>query len=334
MSKGGKDVPLRYDANDYLYATARIRAMEGQLPTGELFSQLLLMRSVEEVRGALTSRGYLVAGLDDEASLSLLWEKALSGVLDMVKDPKTVAFLQYPTDCNNLKICIKCELRGTTSEGLLSAGGSLAPAALAATLAAGETDGIPPHMAAAIPQARTAFLQNGDAGEIDRMLDAACFADMWESTADVPFCRSLVTMLSDLANVRACLRLIRTGVGDVSRARLAGALVEGGSIPKDKFKAAFEGGESALSDLLYGTPYATLTAGDGIPTAGELERRADNLYLRAARQARRITFGIEVPVAYLVAWQMAIKNLRVLLIGMAAGESRDILRERMRDTYV
>ena len=66
----------------------------------------------------------------------------------------------------------------------------------------------------------------------------------------------------------------------------------------------------------------------------DTEKRADDHLMTLIRRARYVTFGAEVPIAYLLAAERQSKNLRILLVGKAAGLDAQAIQTRMRDSYV
>ena len=50
--------------------------------------------------------------------------------------------------------------------------------------------------------------------------------------------------------------------------------------------------------------------------------------------AKMKTYGIEVPFAYVAAIENEIQNVRMITAGKDAGADSDILRERLRESYV
>ena len=56
--------------------------------------------------------------------------------------------------------------------------------------------------------------------------------------------------------------------------------------------------------------------------------------MHLVREAKGVIFGVEVPLAYLLATEAQCKNIRILLAGKQAGLEPDAIRERMRDCYV
>ena len=52
------------------------------------------------------------------------------------------------------------------------------------------------------------------------------------------------------------------------------------------------------------------------------------------REGARVSFGAEVPAGYLVGVETSVKNIRIILAAKDAGLSSDVLRERIRESYV
>ena len=65
-----------------------------------------------------------------------------------------------------------------------------------------------------------------------------------------------------------------------------------------------------------------------------LEKLCDDLRIRYIRDAKYITAGLAPIAAFHIAKESEIKNLRMVLTGKAAGLSDEIMKERLRETYV
>ena len=317
----------RYRPEDYLYVSARVRALENGLFGADQIRQLAEAKSEEELRAAI---GCAELGADAvEEKLDELLREGFDTVRESLPDPTVIAFLQYPYDCHNLKVLLKCELRGADSTALLVPLGTLSKEELECGLdVCGER--IPTHMRAAIDTARTTYAKNGDVQEVDLLLDRACFADMAESAAAVPFAARLVQMRADLTNLQMLLRVLRADMGETGRALLARAWVSGGSLEQSAFVELDD--EDALCAALTNTPYADWAASTS--TLSQAERRADDLLMREVRRAKYVPFGAEVPIAYLWGLETSVRNLRILQTGRAAGADRESIMERVRESYV
>ena len=64
----------------------------------------------------------------------------------------------------------------------------------------------------------------------------------------------------------------------------------------------------------------------------ELERLCDNAALNVIGRARRVPFGVEVPVGYVAAHENELMSVRLVITGLLAGIPADQIRERLRET--
>lgn len=330
---------VRYHETDYLYISARIRAMENSLVGREKLNSLAELKSVAEITAALAPFGFAPVLREDgsedtEEMLETALRNGFAAVSAVCPQPRIFAFLQYPYDCNNIKAILKCAVRGISPDGMFTDVGTVPVEQLKTCMAEERYGELPPHMAAAIPEAREAYAKTKNPQEFDLLLDRACFADMAKSAEGLPFARAAVARRADLVNLMTCLRLLRMGATYPMRAALFRALVPGGTLDERFFTEAFDGGESRLVDLVAMTPYAPIFEVAGERTLAAVEKEADNLYLELLRTAKSVPFGAEVPIGYLAGLEASVKNLRILLAGKAAGLSADIIRGRLRNSYV
>lgn len=315
---------MRYDPADYLYASARVRAMEGRLIGREKQASLPDM-SEAELAGAI-ARGELPA-CEDESALA----DAQDAVARSLPDPALIRFLQYPYDCHNLKVLEKCRVKGEDPTPLLSMLGSVPREQLLSPPDGGLSALLPPHLAAAVDEARDAYSKTGDPRGIDLILDRAAFVDMKEAAGDVPFAAAWVERRADLLNLMLCLRSLLMG-GELGRTLLRSALLPVGSFDEAALLALYDGGEAFFYDEVSKTPFAKVfLKGERLAVT---EKRADDFLMELVRGARSVTYGAEVPLAYLLALETQCKNLRILLSGKRMGLDRDTILSRMRDFYV
>lgn len=321
----------RYDPTEYLYASARIRAMELRLIPKDKWNQLLEMNSAEEILSALGDKS-VFQSTDRESAPDQALRDAFATVAASVPDPTLIRFLQYPYDCNNIKALEKCRIKGLDANELLIDLGSI-PAKTLLTVSENELPGLlPHHMAKALPEAREAFAKTANPQEIDFILDRAAYADMAEAAAPYPFAAALVATKADLQNLLICKRLLRMHNGDLGRAMLERSALPGGTISEEQLLACYEGGEDALYDVISRTPYARIFDKDAAPAV--TERLADDYIMELVCRARSVTFGAEVPIAYLMAIENDSKNLRILLAGKAAGADCATIKAKLRKSYV
>lgn len=329
----------RYRESDYLYSSARIRALEGQRIGRDRLERMLEVQSSDEVMAMLADHGFLWSGESrEECLLTGLsngfeeLERATQGMTSPVR------FLRYPYDCNNIKALIKCFARGIVADEMLFESlGTLSAQQVKAAFETKDYHMFPHHMAQAIPKAEESFAQTGNPQKVDLILDRACYADMLEETerSGVSYAVRLVQTKIDLTNLLICLRLIRMDSGVAAEAFLEEALLSGGTLDRTLFTEGLAAGEQSLAERLTYSPYSGFAAllTEGSPLHA-LEKWSDDFWMELARGAKFVPFGAEVLIGYAVALEYEVKNVRILLAGKDAGLESDVIRERLRKSYV
>ncbi len=314
----------------------------------ERVEALIACRTSEEVLARLAEYGLSLpedgdpsSGAAREAMLLAVLREAYAEVEAAVPDAAPYRAFRYPYDCNNLKVAVKCAVRGmgnlAASDLLFDFGCVPAERVEGAVLDGRGLETCPPAMSAAVSVARAAFEQTGDPRRIDAVLDRACFADML-ATLETLGDKAILTRLRekiDLVNIQMCLRLLRMDRGAAGEAFLSDTLLAGGTLDEAFFLKAYAAGESGLWDALIPTAYTRLSrlGGEGVALS-LVEKTADDLWMDAIRADARAPFGPSVAVGYLVGWEMAVKNIRIVLSAKDAGLDDAVLRERIRESYV
>ena len=316
---------MRYDPLDYLYTSARIRAMESRLVGREKINQLLAAPTVGDVEKLLEEWG---ATKEQEYGL----KSAFASVAESLPDKALLHFLQYPYDCHNLKTVEKCRIKGVAPDALLIDLGSVSTKSLTTVSEKELFALLPTHMAKGVEEAREAFAKTGNPQEIDFVLDRAAYADMAEAAAPYPFAAELVRVQAELLNLSMCLRLLRMRNGELGRSILMRAALPVGSFDEPFLLSCYDGGEEAFYKQVLHTPYEGVFEKE--QSLADTERRIDDHLMGLIRRARYVTFGAEVPIAYLFAAERQGKNLRILLAGKEAGLDAQTIQTRMRESYV
>ena len=325
----------RYSPTEYLYASTRIRALENGLIGKAKLDTLLLAATHEEQLAALKAAGVSAEGEDVEAALLSMLREGIDSVKRSIPDPSLAHVIEYPYDCHNVKSYLKATRRGIDPATLLIDAGTVPALDLIKALEAGELSPLPQHMAAAVPMASEAFAKTADPREIDFIMDRALFADLSHAAAGLPFAERLVSARADFTNLLICLRLLRGKHRHIARTLFGRAMLPGGTLTEGFFEVGFGEGEGALlTALAVSTPYGRIAAGADKRTMWELERMADDYLMVLVREVKYLSFGAEIPLAYLWGLETSIKNVRILLAGKKAGLDVATLRERIRESYV
>ncbi len=329
---------------DYLYGSARLRAMEHALLTKEQLEALLACSDTAQLWERLEEFG--VTPIRDSESGERLREETLLALLEgayrevcaLFPEEPSLRLWLYQYDCNNVKAAIKGFVRGIDVQSMMFDFGTLSVEDVLLAVRERQYGQLSPQMAVAAEQAVAEYAKTKDPQVIDLLLDRACYADMLADAkaSNVSYAVRLVETKIDLINLLTAVRILRMNRGYAGRAFLQDALLDGGTLSADLIGEWFDGGEEMLWDRLAYTDYAKLsasvTSSDRSLTA--IERSLDNAWMREIREAKLIAFGAEVAVAYLLAHEYEVRNLRILFAAKAAGLSVETTRERIREGYV
>ena len=328
---------------DYLYSSARVRVLERALIGRERIAALLETKSADGAWALL--REYGVEPLTDdngkilrEETLLRLLRNAYAEACEMLPDVGALRLWLYPYDCNNVKAAIKCFERGLDPSSMLFDFGTVEAQSVCRMVRSGGFDGLPDAMKQAAADAISAYAKNKNPQQIDLLLDRACYADMLTAAEKCgsDYVVGLVKRKIDLTNLLICVRILRMKSGEIGKMLWKDSVIEGGTLSRETLDEWFAKGEDKLWERLYYTAYTALAkavlAGDGSLTC--VERCCDNCLMDAVREAKSVPYGVEVVVAFLLAHEYEVRNLRILLAGKDASLSRETIRERIRDSYV
>lgn len=336
---------LHYQADAYMYTTARIRALENGMVGKEKLARLMDVHTAAEAEARLSEMGVALVRdadgrTDREGTFDAILKEAFA-LCDGAPQPERFRFLHDRYDCNNIKAVLKSRLRGIAPGRMLMPCGSVPADRVAEAVESGQTGVFPAHMAAAIPAAMDACTQTGNAQLIDRCLDRACFADMAQGAKKTPVAwfSQTVRMEADLINLRMCVRVLRMGGGEntvAGRELARESLLPGGALDAEWLLSLLPRGEAGIGAALSGTPYEKFGAAlkNGDAKAYRLECLADNLRMEHVRSARYVTYGAQAVAAYVIGREYEVRNLRILLAGLDAKLDGAVIRERMRESYV
>ncbi len=327
----------------YMYASARVRALEVGIVGKDRIEHLADAASMDELYARLEEYGVTLikderGSVKEEATLQGILNNAMREVAENAPAPELYDFMRYPYDCHNIKAAIKCYLRKVDAHNMLFDLGSVAAKTVADMPKTQDFALLPTAMAQAAPLAMQAYVKTGNPRAIDLALDKACFADMLTcaKAGGEPYHIDLVRTQIDLVNIMICLRMIRMQAGEQGVLLLEQAMPEGGMLDKDKLIGLVTEGEQALIYYLAHSPYDKLAnalrESDG--TAASAERLADDYRMAMIRNAKSTTFGAPVLSAYFYAAEYAVKNIRIIIAAKRAGLDAKTIRERIRTSYV
>ena len=192
-------------------------------------------------------------------------------------------------------------------------------------------------LAAAAAEAKAVLDTTRDPQLSDIVLDRWYYRDLTavaEATGSA-FLEGYVKVQIDAANLRVLVRTLRMGK---AAAFLQDVLFEGGSVEPDQLLKVAAAGGSGLAEL-YAAGRLEEAAAVGVEAVQggaltEFEKLCDDAVNEYLAGARFVPFGEAPLVGYLAARETEYTNLRILLIGRSTGLAPEIIRNRLRRSYV
>ena len=327
MAKGIRDT-------DYLAISTRIRAMENGLLSRERMEQLLEARTGEDTAKLLQESGY--PDLDTsrpeamDAAIAAIREETFRDLADGAPDVRYLDFFRVRYDYHNAKAAVKAAALGTSPETMFSALGRVPAAELLS-----DADGLPGELGAAVAEAKEILETTRDPQLSDIALDRHMYADLRDIARETgsPFLQGYVRMMIDAENLRALVRTLRMGR---NADFLRGVLLDGGELDTDSVLSVANGG--SLPELYAPTPLAAAAESGAEAVKGAsltaFEKLCDDAVMNYLAGAQFVPFGDAPLVAFLAAKETEYTNLRILLLGRAAGLPADVIRSRLRAGYL
>jgi len=320
---------------DYLSISARVRAMENRLLTRERLERMIDAREDGEALKVLAECGYGELNAPDSAALERLLGKAREKLFEelaaAVPDGRLLDIFRLKYDYHNAKVLLKAKATGQESARLLVCGGRYAPEELEKGFqSCGD------FFRRAVERAGECMEQTGDPQLTDLLLDKDCFAEMslLAKQSGSEFLQGYVRLAVDAANLRSWVRCARL---EKDADFLSRVLMEGGNV--SVFSLTQTRGQEVAGLFRPGplTAAAELAADLAKPGAGTLtafERECDNALMAYQEKARRTPFGEEVVAGYLFAREAELTAIRTVMAGRMAGLDADVIRQRLRQSYV
>lgn len=327
---------------DYLAISARIRAMETKLLTADRLEKLLASNTKDERDKILAECGYppLDPAHPDEMDAALAAERAetLDDIFQGAPDGRYVHTFILKYDYHNIKAILKAAEKGLDPEPYFLRGGRYTPEELKEAIEKDDYSYLTHTLVQAIPEAREVLQTTRDPMLADTVLDRYSYLDMLDEATSTgsSFLEAYVRLQMDAYNLRCVVRTLRMGKPPEF---LQSVLIDGGTVGPEELYAIASNKGSGLAEIYHPTLLA-VAAGEGaavIEGSGSLtdfERLVDDGVMSYLSAAQMVPFGEEVLLAYLSARETEYQNLRIVLLGKAAGLPVETIKSRIRASYV
>jgi len=330
--------------NRYAYAVGKIRAREVRLLDLPKLLSILEAENVEQALEGLSDTDYreglaLVKQEEDfDLHLSRQMESVYHLISELTQDPQLTDLFILRNDFHNIKVAFKKKCGAFVEEGYYLAPSIVNREELVEAVETGNFLRLPPLLAGALQKIEGIYSSEENIQLIDTTVDEIYLSHSLQVSrqAKCEFLEKLFLIQIDLTNIRTFLRLKEMAKG---RDSLKNRLISGGILERDHFLKLFADSlENFVNSLRFKDYYEILNSGvEHWKKSGSfslLEKLFDDYLLNFVKKAKYISFGIEPLIGYLVAKEMEVKNLRTVIVGKFNGLFPEIIKERLRESYI
>lgn len=333
----------RAKEDSYIFCSALMRAGEKTLlPMADLL-KAAEAKDFQSAMAVIAEYGYgdgkpLANPRDFIKVLAAEEERVYKFVFSALPEKEELEMLKFPKDYHNAKAILKAEFLGLNPENYLTSGGKHDPEAMVKMIKERNLVFLSTSMKEAINRAIELFGKGQDPQEIDIILDKACYKDMLDAAekAGNDFLLRYVKMQIDILNISTFVRLRQIGKPVDFFKKV---FLEGGEISMGLLTSGYDESYKQLADRFAPYGYAPIfeKGATAVKETGKyymMEKICDDLRMKYIKDAKYVSFGIEPCAAFLLAKESELKNLRVILTGKIAGTDKQVIIERLRETYV
>lgn len=324
-----------YIDKNYVYAVARIRGAELKLLGQPVMDQLIAAKDADECIQILTEKGWGDESCSADAPEEMLSkerERTWELVDELVPDRSIFDVFLLANDYNNLKAAIKASVMEFDYPGIYISEATVDPELLAKALKERNYGALPDSMQEVAREAHDAYLHTGDGQLCDIIVDRACLEAIKKAGRESG--NEFLEMYAELTVASADIKIaVRAALTGKDREFLSKALAECDTLDTNGLMNAALAGTDAICSYLGATDYAEATE-ELKKSVTAFERWCDNLVIRRMKPQLYNSFGLGPIAAYILARENEIKSVRIILSGKQNGFSEDVIRERVRETYV
>jgi V/A-type H+-transporting ATPase subunit C len=303
----------------YVFATAKVRALETQMLSDADFADMVNAPDFETAAGMLDSTEYaLTEGGKTIEAMEEMLQRRRSEVrklfADLMLDVPLVEAIRARDDFANLRLALRRTVTEKPVGKDYSDDGNVAAEHFESIFEQENYSQLPEHMQEAVESAVLDYYENKDIRVIDHAIEKVQAAYKLKVAAKVKsvFLLELFRMQIDLTNVRTMLRL------KFRESDARDVFLEGGYIEISLLKHCMDIGYEGITPLFMATPYATVVE-EGVTylqTNGsflKIERACDEHIYGYLKSTNIITAGPQPVIAYLLMKESEIRMVRLIL---------------------
>lgn len=327
------------DDGEFAFATGSVRVLEKRLLTGAHLWRMAEAANAAEawrlLADAAVSKATEIGWQNYEEALA----KELQGLYRYVHfvspKPELTNWLAGRYDFHNLKVFLKARFLSEDPTDAVFDVGVVPAKLIEQAVKTGVWNALPDELAKAGERAAAEYQKTRSAQAFDIIVDREMYAYL-KAVSRHPFLHALVDIWCDLINLKTALRLKVLGK---EKGFLNKALIGPGSIAFERLLSLFDAPLENWAEELRHTQYANVIAQalarwENEHSLALIERLSDDFVTERLSAAKLSLYGVEPLVAYVLAKELEIKNIRIIMVGKINGLSIEALKERIRMSYV
>ncbi len=322
-------------ADKYIYAVARVRALEMSLFSQATIEQLIAMDTYKKAVQFIREKGWGDSDsskLDEDEILNAETEKTWAAVSEMVDDMSVFDVIRMPDLFHNLKAAIKTVVAGDTPAKVFFDNAQINGEQMLAIVRDKAWDRLPEYMRECAVLAWETMVHAGDGQMCDAIIDRGTLKAIKAAAkkANDPLLRDYAETTVAVADIKIAVRAMKTGKNMDFMKR---AMAECDTIDVSRLSAAAVSGMEEIQRYLADTQYAE-GAEALASSASAFERWCDNRIIETIKPQKYNPFTVGPIVAYILARLNEIKTVRIILTCKLNQLPEDAIRERVREMYV
>lgn len=303
---------------EYVYAVSYIKTLENKMLTRSDMQNLIASDGIESARRFLRERGWNGEGSEELLKNEL--ESAWTRAYEVCPEEAPIDLLLYENDFHNLKTVLKASVQNENWEKMVLSPFTAAPADIEAAIKSKNFDELPEHLKSVADGAYKLLTSTMDGQLAEIFIDKAEHLAVLEAAkqSKSEFLIGWAELLIKLTDYKTAWRC---ALGKKPKDFVKNALIK----PKDSL---MDTENAVLEEIKREYPDADTE------TIGAFEKWCDNRKLAYAKRAKGDSFGFAPIMAFLIGKSFEVKAVRIILACKENGWGEDIIKERLRDSYV
>ncbi|HHX70890.1 MAG: V-type ATP synthase subunit C [Miniphocaeibacter sp.] len=332
------------DRNKFIQSSTTTRIYEKSLLTKSQLERMIESDSLDDALRLLNDTVYQasVSKLERSEDYEIALKDALNNTFrtfyELLPSPEVVDLISMKYEYHNLKVILKEKISGLNYSRMYINFGNFDFEKLKEEFATGDRSSLDDRYSGVINAVYDEFLEYKDPQNIDILIDKEYFKNLKEvaEELDIDLFKIYVEDLIDFTNIRTLLRC-QNQKRDLNF--LDRVIIEGGAIPKDKYRDFLfskidENSALFKSSRIYYHLRESLKEYNMTKSLSDFEKSMDDYLVEVIKEAKKITYGPEVAFAYLLAKENEVKNLRIIFVSKLNNLPAKFTRERLRECYV